>query len=165
MDETSDRRTETAVLWVRSLNPDGAGPRRDRAIARLRDLADRGRLDDATVRLWGKRIRPGTAAARTDHGARILDRVERFRSWARREGYSLRPFVQDRARDGRTELLLPTMALAEYAGGELRFVSPCANAEEGHTVFDRIEALDDGDGSGRDEPGDWTSPLVANPQP
>lgn len=93
------------------------------------------------MRLWGKRIRPNTPEARTEVGREVLERVEQFRAWARDEDRSLRPFVQDRARGDEMEVLLPTMALAEYRNGDLAFVSPCADDEEGFTVFDRLEAL------------------------
>jgi len=141
MSATPEPGTETAVLWVRSLTPDDAGPRRSRAIDRLQRLEASGTLDDGRVRLWGKRVRPNTPEARTEVGRTVLERVELFRDWARNEDRSLRPFVQDRSRGKEFEVLLPTMALAEYRDGDLVFVSPCTDAEEGHTVFDRLDAL------------------------
>jgi hypothetical protein len=95
-----------------------------------------------TVQVWGERIREGTPEAHTEWGETVLDRVESFRAWAVANGYSLRPFVDERERGGRTDVLLPTIALAEYAAADLQFVSPCTNAEVGYTVFDRIEALE-----------------------
>ncbi|MFB6221536.1 MAG: HTH domain-containing protein [Halolamina sp.] len=139
-----------AILFVRSLSPNGARAQQDAVIERLEELADRGRLDSYTVRVWGRAVGTLSAGGRTEQGRRILDRVDDFEEWAAANGKSVGSFFETREQaveftdETRSALVLPTMALAEYAGGEIRFVTPCTDGQQVYTVPDRVDELDAG---------------------
>jgi len=142
--------TPTLELYVRSLLPDGALSRQEAVIGRLEDLEARGRIEDFTVIVWGKRIARSTAAAHTAEGEYILNRVAEFKSWALGNNVSLESFYDTQAVDTDvtdetyTAITLPVMGLAEYQDGELRHVAPCTEDDVVHTIMDRLEQLESG---------------------
>jgi hypothetical protein len=128
MDENGEVTTE---LYVRSLCPTGGRGRQRAVVDRLRDLRDRGQIDELRVRVWGERIGLSTTAVRTEAGTALLDRIGAFRSWAAENGRQIEPFFETRETASEitgeeyTVLVLPTMVLAEYANEQLRHVAPC----------------------------------------
>jgi hypothetical protein len=128
-------------LWVRSLSPETERPRRASAIRRLETLYREGHVDGFEVSMWGDRVSRSGPDARTDAGRRILDRVTGFENWARANDASLSPFF-DETESSTGGVALPTMALAEYEDGDLRFVAPCTSRRVGYTVVDRLDALE-----------------------
>lgn len=138
-------------LYVRSLSPSGARAHQEAVLDRLTRLEAAGHIAGFTVHVWGKQVNTTTAAARTDAGRFILDRVSEFREWARRNGRSLGSFFETRdvastiTGEEYTTLVLPTMTLAEYRDGTLDFVTPCTDGEVVYTVHDRLDRLDAGD--------------------
>ncbi|MDT3436686.1 HTH domain-containing protein [Haloarcula sp. 1CSR25-25] len=137
-------------LYVRSMLPDGAHERQEEVIGRLETLDEEDHIDGFNVIVWGKQIAPRSAAARTEEGKYILNRVAEFKQWALTSNVSLDSFYQDTTVDSEvTEsaydaLTLPVMGLAEYDGSELVHLAPCTKDDVVHTTMDRIERLEAG---------------------
>lgn len=132
-------------LFVRSLGPGEDAPDLERLRERLTALVERGRADGYEVHVWGKHVSP--AAEWTGPGRFVLDAVDEFRAWADREGASLAPFFETETRrstirgEEQRRIRLPTVALAEYEDGDLRFVAPCVEAGSVRSVEDRLGEL------------------------
>ena len=145
----------TVELYVRSLAADAAQAPQEAAIERLSRLERDGVVDEYAVHVWGRRVSPDTAAAGTSAGRFVLDRIERFRDWARRNGATLRSFFDTHEVDSSitgesyTAITVPSLTLAEYRGDDLVRVTPCGDGETVHTVTDHLDALEDGGGTDR----------------
>jgi hypothetical protein len=140
--------TDTYIeLYVRSLLPDGAGKRQDAIIDELDALERDGEIAGYDVIVWGKQIAPQSAAAGTDEGRYILNRVAEFKQWALSNNVSLESFYERRTVDSAVAeaatdaVRLPVVGLAEYEGDELVHVAPCTKGETVHTITDRLERL------------------------
>ena len=135
----------TFDLDIRSLSPAGVRVQQDAIIDRLKEHVTEERIAGFTVRVWGKRVSPTSAAARTAVGRNALKRVEAFGGWAREHGNRLRAAFEDRSLTGTDEstdvIVFPAMVLAEFRGETLRFVAPCADGERRYTVAARIDSL------------------------
>ncbi|WP_236039486.1 minor capsid protein [Haloarcula salinisoli] len=144
-------------LYVRSMLPDGAGSRQETVIDKLEKLERREEIAGYNVVVWGKQIAPESAAANTEEGRYILNRVAEFKQWALSNNVSLESFYQRTTVDSEaTEsaydaMVLPVMGLAEYDGNELAHVAPCTAGETVHTITDRLERLDAGEPSALDQ--------------
>lgn len=145
---TSTRPAEslTVELYVRSLSPGGFLEQQRGVVERLERLEANGTISDYGVDVWGRGLaEPDTA--RTSAGRWIHDRIGEFREWAEREGMCLDSFFPVEAARSEitgeeyTYIRFPAMALAEYEGDDLRFVSPCSDGESVHTVMDRVDEL------------------------
>lgn len=138
----------TVELYVRSLCGEAAKEPQEAVIERLSRLEREGVLDGYTVRVWGRRICPDTAAADTEAGRFVLDRLEAFEDWATEAGTSIQSFFDtdevDSSITGESydAITVPTLTLAEFRGETLRWVSPCADGGTVHTVSDRLDALE-----------------------
>lgn len=138
----------TVELYVRSLCADAAKAPQEAAIERLSRLERDGVVDEYTVHVWGRRISPDAAAADTDAGRFVLDRIEAFEDWANDVGTSIRSFFDtdevDSSITGESyvAITVPTLTLAEFRGDELRCVAPCADDGTVHTVSDRLDVLE-----------------------
>ncbi len=132
-------------LYVRSMLPDGAHERQEAVIDRLQTLDENDHIDGFNVIVWGKQIAPQSAAARTEEGTYILNRVAEFKQWALTNNVSLESFYQDTTVDSEVAesaydtMALPVMGLAEYDGNELVHVAPCTKGDVVHTITDRLE--------------------------
>lgn len=137
-------------LFVRSLSPDGALCSQEAVVDRLADLEASGRIGSFSVRVWGDRLPRGDAAPRTDAGAYVADRLEEFRTWARRTDRSLEPGFEVREVgatlvdecEPRTVTVPPMMTLAAYRGEDLEVVAPHTADGETVTVEAVLDALD-----------------------
>ncbi|WP_276249968.1 HTH domain-containing protein [Haloarcula rara] len=144
-------------LYVRSMLPDGAGSRQEAVIDKLDELERREEIAGYNVVVWGKQIAPESAAANTEAGRYILNRVAEFKQWALSNNVSLESFYQRTSVDSEvTEsaydaMVLPVMGLAEYDGNELAHVAPCTRGEAVHTITDRLERLEAGEPSALDQ--------------
>jgi len=144
-------------LYVRSMLPDGAGSRQETVIDKLDELERREEIAGYNVVVWGKQIAPESAAANTEEGRYILNRVAEFKQWALSNNVSLESFYQRTSVDSEvTEsandaVVLPVMGLAEYDGNELSHVAPCTAGETVHTITDRLERLEAGEPSALDQ--------------
>lgn len=143
-----DGGNRTVELYVRSLAPRAAHDRLEDFVDTLETLEARDRIVDYTVHVWGSRIDRTSAAARTEAGQFVTERVEAFTDWACEQGLSMGSFFEEESVESSitgeeyTAMTLPTAALAEYVDGELAFVAPCSNGEAVCTVMDRLEALE-----------------------
>jgi hypothetical protein len=137
-------------LYVRSMLPDGAHERQEDVIDHLETLDENDQIDGFNVIVWGKQIAPQSAAARTEEGKYILNRVAEFKQWALTNNVSLDSFYQDTTVDSEAAAsaydakVLPVMGLAEYDGNELVHVAPCTKDDVVHTIMDRLERLEAG---------------------
>jgi len=137
-------------LYVRSMLPDGAGERQEALLEELDELERDGDIAGYNVVVWGKQIAPESAAAATEEGRYILNRVSEFKQWALANNVSLSSFYQRRPVDSEAAdetydaVVLPVMGLAEYHDDELAHVAPCTDGDVVHTISDRLERLDAG---------------------
>ncbi|MFC6989610.1 HTH domain-containing protein [Haloplanus sp. GCM10025708] len=146
----NEARSELNVdLYLRSVSPTGAQTDQE-IVARLERLEERAVIDDFTVSVWGEHVYPDAAAARTDAGRTILERIDAIHSWADRNGMSVDSFTAREVESTMTgeayeRITLPVMALVEYRRGALQFVAPCTNGDAHYTVADRLAALERGE--------------------
>jgi hypothetical protein len=137
-------------LYVRSLLPTGAHERQEAVIEQLERLEQEDVIADFSVIVWGKQIARDSAAAHTEEGRYILNRVAEFKQWALSNNVSLESFYQtttvdtEVAPEPHTAMTLPVMGLAEYQDGELQHVAPCTDGDVVHTIMDRLDRLEDG---------------------
>jgi len=147
----SDTPAPHIELYVRSLMPDGAHERQDAVIERLETLDQNDEIEGFSVIVWGKQVSRESAAAHTEEGEYILNRVAEFKQWALSNNVSLESFYQthvvenDATDEAYDAMVLPVMGLAEYVGGELRHVAPCTDGDEVHTITDRLDRLERGE--------------------
>lgn len=139
-------------LCVASLHPAGAAARQEAVIDELRALEERGRVDEVDVVVWGDRVGLGTAAAATDAGRRVHDRLDACLAWEEASDRSLRPCfdvreLRNRITDEACAVIdLPSMLLVEYEGGDVERVTPSSDGASVETVTDRLRALATGAG-------------------
>jgi len=136
-------------VHVRSLAPGfGVRQRQEAVMDRLRTLADRDVLDDVTLSVWGDGICVDGACAETTACRRVLDRIERFRSWAANcdrpvdLGFERRSVSSAVLEDSYEEVVPPEVCLAVYADDVLAFVLPCTVAGDhvsASAVFDMLD--------------------------
>jgi len=135
-------------LYVRSMLPDGAGARQEQVLDRLADLERREEIAGYNVVVWGKQIAPESAAANTEEGRYILNRVAEFKQWALSHNVSLASFYQETVVDSEAAdsasdaMVLPVMGLAEYDGDELTHVAPCTEGDTVRSITDRLDRLE-----------------------
>lgn len=140
-------------LYVRSLLPSGAHERQKAVIEQLQRLQREEQIEDFSVIVWGKQVARDSAAAHTEEGQYILNRVAEFKQWALSNNVSLESFYQtgtvdnEVTEDSYTAITLPVMGLAEYHSGELQHVAPCTHGDVVHTIMDRLERLEAGEPS------------------
>lgn len=137
-------------LYVRSLMPDGAHERQEAVIERLETLDRNDEIDGFSVIVWGKQVSRESAAAHTEEGTYILNRVAEFKQWALSNNVSLESFyqtteVESEITDDYSAMVLPVMGLAEYDDGELKHVAPCTKGDVVHTIMDRLDRLEAGE--------------------
>lgn len=155
-----------AELHVRSLAPRAAQRQQERVIERLDRLESAGRIDEATVDVWGRQVSLSSAAARTDAGRYVLDRVESFREWADETGRSVESFFETRrvaseiTDEEYVALVLPSLTLAEYRDGDLAYVAPCSDGDEVTTVPDRIDVLSASESTISGSTGEGARPIT-----
>lgn len=135
-------------LYVRSLAPRAGRGRLERTVRRLEELDDRDDLEEYQVYVTGRTVPPSPAEAVTEFGAFLHNRVAVFQEWAHRTGRSLDCCFERRSVDSRftgerhDAIAVPELLLAEYVGGDLRFVAPCLDDETQVTVADRLATLE-----------------------
>ncbi|PSP92979.1 hypothetical protein BRC91_11315 [Halobacteriales archaeon QS_4_62_28] len=139
-------------LYVRSLVPDGAHTRQEAVIERLETLEREDQIEDFSVIVWGKQVSRESAAAHTEEGKYILNRVAEFKQWALSNNVSLESFyqtteIQSEFTDDYSAMVVPVMGLAEYSEGELKHVAPCTEGDVVHTIMDRLDRLEAGEPS------------------
>ena len=149
----SDTPTPHIELFVRSLLPNGAHERQEAVIDRLQRLDREDRIESFSVIVWGKQVARDSAAAHTEEGRYILNRVAEFKQWALSNNVSLESFYQTTTVDNEvtenthSAITLPVMGLAEYVDGELRHVAPCTSGDVVHTITERVDRLETGEPS------------------
>jgi len=144
---TASARSRSVALFVRSLSPtETPAPRH---ADRVRALETDGRVEAASVTVWGSEVELSARARRTPAGKCVLDRVADFRAWADERGVSMTPFFETRevssslTGEEYTALRLPVTCLAEYDGDELVHVAPYSTGEAICSVADRLRRLDE----------------------
>lgn len=120
-----------------------------RVVARARRLEDE---IGATVRVetWAS-VRPAIEEL-SDSGTSTSLTVDAFRSWAEREGYTLRPSFERHETPSMlgqcaVEIRVPNVCVAVYEDGDLQCVAPCAdreNEKRTYTVERCLDALEAG---------------------
>lgn len=142
-----DGGSRTVELFVRSLAPRATRGHLEDLIEHLEMLETRGHIQSFEVHVWGSRIDRTSAAARTEVGQFVTERVEAFSEWACENDFSLGSFFEEEPVESSitgeeyTATTLPTATLAEYVDDDLSFVAPCSDGETMYTIEDRLEAL------------------------
>lgn len=137
-------------LYVRSLSPSGARSRQDAVISRLSALTERDVIAGYDVHVWGTGICPASPAVRTESGTFALERLSAFEDWAERNGLTLDgtfrtvDVASEITGESYTEISFPVLALAEFAGPDLRRVAPCRDGETTYSVEDCLDAIEGG---------------------
>ncbi|GAB3675566.1 HTH domain-containing protein [Halopiger thermotolerans] len=135
-------------LFLRTRTPPDVVDRLRDLVARARRLETTDAVADVRVQTWAP-VRPALEEL-SDGDPSVARTVNAFRSWADREGYSLRPAF---ARHERTSLLedrptaeitVPIVCVAVYEDDALQCVAPCADGDRTYTVPDCLEALEAG---------------------
>lgn len=135
-------------LYVRSLSPRDSRRRIEAIVATLDRLVDAGTLAEYRVLLTGAELPAAPADAITGYGSYLLNRVAVFQEWATATGRSLDALFERRTVDSAytgeeyDALVAPTAVMAEYEGGDLRFVAPCDEDGEHVTIRERLEDLE-----------------------
>lgn len=130
----------TAELFVPRLVPADATSRQAPLVERTRRLEAAGVVDELAVH-----DRRGPTGSTDDEF--LLDRLSAFESWARRNDMAIGSFfARDVVRsavtgDRRERPVFPPVALAEWHGDDLAFVSPCTDGGTVYTVPDRLDRL------------------------
>lgn len=143
----------TVELYVRSLASREAHERQEGVIERLRDLDERGAIDGFDVVVWGRTLCRESHGARTEVGRSVVDRLDRVEEWVDGTARSIAQFCRTERLDSaitgesREVVSLPSLALAEFDGGELVRFAPCREDREVVSVSDRLLALDPEDGA------------------
>lgn len=136
-------------LLVGSLAPHGSMAEQEALVERLERFEQAGA--PVTVRVWGRRVPPEGATAHTDAGRFALDRLAAFRGWAADTGRSLEPFFRtERHRSTLSGecypvVVVPSVALAEFRGEELAFLTPHVADGRPVSVAGRLDALEGAD--------------------
>ena len=137
-------------LLVGSLAPHGSTTEQEALVERLETFEHAGTAD-VTVQVWGRRVCPEGPTARTAAGRFALDRLAAFRAWAAATDRSLEPFFRTEhhrsALGGESypAVALPSVALAEFSGDDLVFLTPHVVGGRPVSVSERLDALE-GDG-------------------
>lgn len=145
MPEQTDVRVE---LYVRSLLPRGAHERQERVIERLERLEAANVVASFEVEVWGTRVGPSTAAARTGAGRAARERLETFVEWAQANDRSLRPCFETHAvasaftETAYTAIEFPLLTLVEYEDDDIRHVAPSTDGTTTYSVSDRLQAFE-----------------------
>jgi hypothetical protein len=130
-------------LYVRSLAPRAARSSQESLLERLRRASA---VDSTEVVVTGEQICPETLAAGTEIGSLLLDRLERFESWAAGSDREIAGFTRKTGRslltgESVSGVCFPDRVLAEYRDGELAFVAPCRADGREWTVAERVDRL------------------------
>jgi hypothetical protein len=153
-------------LFVRSLAPRAGGEQQVAALERLDALVEDGPVEDYSVQVTGPAVPASPGRAVTEFGRYLLNRIAVFEEWASThdlnldnlfERVDLDDAILNRQRDVR---LLPTLAMAEYEGQHLRFVTPCGTKEDRIEVLDRLESL-----ASEEEPACFELDHARTPEP
>lgn len=137
-------------LYVRSLVPRQNRSRQSTVLNQLKSLSIEDKIVDYDLVVCGKRLPANPGDARTTFGTYLLNRITVFELWAAQNDISLNALFDRRRIDSTitgetgTELVFPTMVLAEYEGTDLRFVTPCETADRTWRVTDRLRVLEEG---------------------
>lgn len=146
----SSSRSPTATthteLFVRSLAPTTGRTRQRDVVERLQALVDGGRIESIDCHVSGGRLCPSSRAAETEPGAFLLGRYRAFEQWARVRDRDLVGFEERREDDGdgpdaESRIRFPSVALAEFDGDRLAFVTPSRDDGEPTTVAERVRRL------------------------
>lgn len=139
--------TTRAELFVRSLAPTTGRARQRTVVKELQDIVEDGRLESIDCHVCGDRLCPTSSGAETTPGAFLLGRYRAFEQWARVRDRDLVGFAEHRA-DGEDEsetesrIRFPHVALAEFDGDRLAFVTPSRDDDDGATaVVERVRRL------------------------
>lgn len=134
-------------LYFRGDTYGGFGPRQ--MVDWAKRLAASGEFDEPPVtRTW-----PRVQTRGGDRRSAAMDTYEVFRKWAGRNGLSLEPGFQRRARsfvgvdDVEEVVVFPAIALALYGAGDLVAVFPCTDDDRTYTVERALAAFEHDDQS------------------
>jgi len=145
------RVVDRAVLYLRSLLPDGYSQQQAATLDRVAELVDRGVVGDRQVRVCGCQVPASPAATRTSAGERIVTRLAACREWASVNDCSLAPAMEFRNVDDSLSgahyraVRLPAILLVEYRDGALWCVTPHRDGDTPRTVEDRLDELATGE--------------------
>lgn len=135
-------------VFVRSLAPAPAvHAAQVDVVEAVNDLAEAGRIEDATVSIWGERLCPCETCRETGAGRAVLNRVRAIESWAEAVPAAVTvPFDRRSHECGFTDLggeviVPPRITVAVYGDGALLGVFPCEVDGESISAVEGLERL------------------------
>lgn len=157
--EDADRPLELDV-YMRAFAPDAAQRRQEAMLDRMRELRDRGMVEEVSVTRWSNQVSVSPAQDREPPVG-----VETYRELDEAVGeteLSIEPFFRERSGAGgdRTVLSLPVLCVAIRRDGEITGVYPCSAPDGSYSVTDCLDAL----ASGNDVE-NVTDDVVLDPEP
>lgn len=135
-------------MYVRSLWSNYASGRQDALVARLDRLETRQVIDTYTVEVWGEYLPPTIDAATTARARELLERIDVFREWGRRNevdldgDFPVREVDEPLTGEIQRATCLPRVAMAEYHNGALAFVAPATADGDAITIEGRLRTLE-----------------------
>ncbi|MFD1647484.1 HTH domain-containing protein [Haloarchaeobius litoreus] len=131
----------TIDVWVRAHTPT-IGPR-EHAIETVKELAERGVIEEYEVHTW-------PSAVDLTVPSEVTDRYREFAAWAERAGVTLEPAFSHRVVDNaitgeHNEMLVtPLICTVVRRDGDIVAVLPCCRGEEDHvSVLSYLASLDE----------------------
>ena len=139
----SDNKPLELDVYMRTFVPDAAQRRQEAMLERMRDLRDRGKVDDVSVSRWSSQVcvSPGL-----EHDA--ADGAEAYRELkdaVADTDLSIEPFFRERQGTGedRRVVSLPVICVAVRRDGEITGIFPCSATDGTYSVTDCLDALED----------------------
>lgn len=141
---TTQRSGRRVDVYVRAFEP--VRDEHVRTVERLERLQGDGGIDGFDIHTWPSKIRLSERSIATD----IIDRYERFDSWARDHDVSIRPpfEIHDTGMallgEHDQALVLPAMCLTVTDGTAILGIYPCRVDSERISIDDCLDALEAG---------------------
>ena len=129
-------------VYMRAFVPDAAQRRQEAMLERMRELSDRGKVDDVSVSRWSSQVcvSPGLEHDAAD-GA---EAYRELRDAAAGTDLSIEPFFRERrgASEDRRVVSLPVLCVAVRRGDEITGIFPCSAEDGTYSVADCLDALE-----------------------
>jgi len=136
----ADRQLELDV-YMRAFAPDAAQRRQEAMLERMRELRDRGMIEEVSVTRWSNQV-----SVSPEHDREPPVGVEAYRELDQTTDgteLSIEPFFRERSghRENRTVLSLPVLCVAIRRDGQITGVYPCSAPDGSYSVTDCLDAL------------------------
>jgi hypothetical protein len=156
----SDNEPLELDVYMRAFVPDAAQRRQEAMLERMRDLADRGKIDDLSVTRWSNQVSvtPDLDSDNPagEHVYRELDAATEDTT------LSIEPFFRERRgpKEDRQVISLPVICVVVRSDETVAGIYPCSADDSTYSVTDCLDALEAGENVAN-----VTEDMVLDPQP